>query len=263
MQKARYAATSFLGAFLLFSGLSLEADAGEPPKRIRLAGIFKISDGTTTSRALAIENSIISRLLGLELAAEVTPTYAELCKEASCLPQVADKAGADFAVTGTVYRVDDLCTVNLWIYDRRSTQVYSPEIRCQPGASDESLAGEFADQVGRLIERAQTEVVAAPLSPPLPALVAVQQTYEAGWSWDLKRKTTIPVLVATTAGCLGAAIMASIFAGASYETKNEMNWEVQTDSARGVVKASVALWSIASVSALALAVTTKLLRKKR
>ena len=266
MLQARYVARSFLGAFLFLAGLSPKADAAEAPKRIRLAGIFKLSDGPNTSRVPALENAIVSRLLGLELVAEAAPTYAESCKEASCLPQVADKSGADFAVTGTVYRVDDLCTVNLWIYERRSTQVYSPEIRCQPGASDESLAGEFADQVGRLLERTQTEIMAAPAAPmsqPLPAVVEVQRTYEAGRPWDLKRDTTRFALLAASGGFLGAAIMCSIFVGVSYDTTDEKNWDAQSDSTRGVVKATAGLFGAAAVSALGLVLTTKLFEKKR
>ena len=264
MLQARYPATSFLGAFLLLAGLPNKSAAGEPPTRIRLAGIFKLSDGPSMGRASVLENAVVSRLGGLDLAVELAPTYAEPCKEASCLPQLAEKNGANLALTGTVYHATGLCIANLWLYDRRSAQVHSTEIRCHPGASEESLAAEFADQVGRLSERAQGPAVpltpsVALLSQPMQALVAQPRVHDSGPPWDLKRKTTVPMLVATTAGFIGAAIVTSILAG----TFHDPDGSAPHGSPPGVVAATATLWGIAAVSAAGLTGVTIFWERKR
>src|SRR5262249_54182678 len=135
---------------------------------------------------------------------------SEPCQGAPCLQEIADKLGVDLALTGNVFRSADLCTGTLWVYDRREAQARSAEIRCQPDSTDEMLAGEFADQAGRI-----SEAVPAPAPQPTkqaepePSVTKEQvrpQTFRKTlWAWDWKRKGLAYGLSVSLAGLLVAA----------------------------------------------------------
>lgn len=217
MLQARYPVRWFLGTFLWAMGLSNRVQAEEPLKKVRLTGIFKVSDGPVATRIPAIESAIASRLRGLGWILDEAPAYAEPCKESSCLSQEAEKSGTDLAVTGTVYRAADLCTADVWLYERGKAESHHSQILCHTETSEESLATEFAEQVGRLSERPQNALLSQPAAPqPEPMLMASFPALAPGW--DLKKKVTIPLLGVTAAGFWGASIMTWVVYSASSGT---------------------------------------------
>lgn len=252
MLQVRYPATWFFGTFLLAMGLSHRADAGEPPKKVRLVGIYKVSDGPAATRIPVIESAIASRLHGLEWVLDDAPAYAESCKEASCLPQEAEKSGADLALTGTVYRAADLCTADLRIYERGNAESQHAQIRCHSETSEESLATEFAEQVGRLSERQQSTLLAQTAAPQQVSISMAPPTPKVEPPWDLKRKTAIPILGATAAGFLGASIM---------------TWIVYSDSSSGlrdkVMPTALSLSIVAGISTAGIITAALIWGKKR
>lgn len=234
--------------------------AGAPlPTRAQLAGIFLLSDEPTVKRSSAIEASILDRLKALELEAPLPLRSSEPCKEASCLPQLADKAGAALAITGTVYRTAELCAANLWIYDSRTARERSAEIRCQPKTNEEVLAAEFAEQVGRMSERILVPVVETSQTPEpqenAPSVVVEKPSQRpAARVWRAVRPAVIPAVAASTAGLIGAAIMTTATYKAAYEA--HLPW------ANDVEYSAAGLWVAASVSAIGLGVSIGILGRR-
>lgn len=162
----------FVSRFVLFaSALRLlwgpqPAQAAEPTSdklSVLFLGIHRGSSDEQTTAAPLIESAVAARLksLGFEIVESPggrrtnlvsrTPS-TEVCRSADCLSARAIQAGTNFALSGSVLRVSDLCSADLWLYDRRADKTQRAEIHCQPKTPDTILADEFADHAGRLSE---------------------------------------------------------------------------------------------------------------
>lgn len=179
----------FLSRFVLFTAAlrlllgSSEAQAATPSpdmQTVLFLGIYRGSSDEQSSAAPAIDTAIAARLKSLGfrlveaqgvLASSAPP--GEFCRKPECLPQRAAQAGTDFALTGSVLRISDLCSADLWLYDRRADKTQRAEIHCQSKTPDSTLADEFADQAGSLSEPAPAPLL-LPAAPPVqPRLSAM------------------------------------------------------------------------------------------
>jgi hypothetical protein len=187
----------FLSRFVLFATAlrlllgSAEARAATPSpdtQTVLFLGIYRGSSDEQASAAPAIETAVAARLksLGFKLveaqgvlATSAPPT--EFCRKPECLSSRAAQAGTDFALTGSVLRISDLCSADLWLYDRRADKTQRAEIHCQSKTPDSTLADEFADQAGSLSEPAPAPLI-------LPAAPPPRVTHAPPSPWGLDRR---------------------------------------------------------------------------
>lgn len=159
----------FLSRFILFATtlriLLLDQvghAAGATPGKLRVLflGVLQGSSEEQQMVARVINVAVAARLtaLGFDVVeAEDLPALPSApfsrsvrCSEGSCLSARAAVAGTDFALTGSVLRINDLCSADLWLFDRHRATIQRAEIACTDKTPDSALADEFAEHAGRL-----------------------------------------------------------------------------------------------------------------
>lgn len=220
----------FLSRFVLFAsalrlilGSTLAEAAGPAADKpsVLLLGITRGSSDEQAAPAPEIESAVAARLrslgflvvdMGSSGARSAAPPIA--CAKGECLAARAASTGTDLAMVGSVLRLPDLCSADLWLYDRHSGSSRRAEIQCQPKTPDFFLTDEFADQAGQLAEPPPAPLLAVAdqtLSPAPRAARPASPPIELGKSgyWSRGRLASVGVFALSSATLWTSAIVIS------------------------------------------------------
>lgn len=220
----------FLSRFVLFastlrlilgSSLSEAAEPAADKPSVLLLGITRGSSDEQATAAPEIESAVAARLrslgfsvveMGSEGARSASPPIA--CAKGECLPARAQSTGTDLAMIGSVLRLPDLCSADLWLYDRHSGSSRRAEIQCQPKTPEFVLSDEFADQAGRLSEPPPAPLLVVPertqpLAPAVAPPASVFKQKETSRYWGRGRLASVGILTLSSAALWTSAIVIS------------------------------------------------------
>lgn len=221
----------FLSRFVLFAsalrlilGSTLAEAAGPAADKpsVLLLGITRGSSDEQAAPAPEIESAVAARLrslgflvvdMGSSGARSAAPPIA--CAKGECLAARAASTGTDLAMVGSVLRLPDLCSADLWLYDRHSGSSRRAEIQCQPKTPDSLLIDEFADQAGRFSEPPPAPLLGIPGRTPPPAAPAAAplasppvERKKVG-HWTRGRLAAVSLLTLSSAALWTSAIVIS------------------------------------------------------
>lgn len=229
----------FLSRFVLFastlrlilgSSLSEAAEPAADKPSVLLLGITRGSSDEQATAAPEIASAVAARLqnLGFSVVEMGSPgprsaAPQAACAKGECLPARAQIAGTDLAMIGSVLRLPDLCSADLWLYDRHSGSSRRAEIQCQPKTPDSLLSDEFADQAGQLTEPPPAPLLAVPnprVEPLSKCAPPATPTNRERPYWTRGRVIAAETLaVASTALLASTIVLVSIdFSGFKFST---------------------------------------------